>query len=206
MRLLQILAVLATFFLVGCAHLPSISQTGLKPASPQSPSVELFQEISFPTRLGWRTAFAVGLAKGIYVPVLEDERGTYFKGPTDCVLITMREGGKLVDARDGGFWLPKNPAPNQLLKIYSYEFTGMEHRAREAANKPAAGSVAAATANQAAVSPPPGMSSVGAGVTAGVVTGVMMAIIEANKDSTNMILMTDELPNETLQSALRKRD
>lgn len=184
----------------GCGHLPYVSKSSLKPSIPGRPSIELDKDVSLQTRLGWNTGLAVGVTKGVYVPVFEAEGGVYYRGPDDCVVLINTKDNKIVDTRDGGFWLPRDPASKSLSKIYSHEFSGSRYRS------PASGSSGdiSTVATQIALNNPNGASPVAAGATGGIVGGVLGAMIENAKKEKAMVLMTDIFPTELLRGAIKK--
>ena len=58
-----------------------------------------------------------GLRKGIYKPELENEYGTFYRGPEGCVTQFMEE--KSMGPFDGGIWIPKDRI-NYSPMIYYY--------------------------------------------------------------------------------------
>ncbi|MBR7783824.1 hypothetical protein [Undibacterium luofuense] len=199
---------LFTALLAGCLHQPYISQDGLKAPSTNVKPIELTQDVSIPTRLGLNFDLAVLVTKGVYVPVLEDDEGIYYKGPDDCVQVVTVVGGKVANTMDGGLWVPKSNVASKQLKIYSHEFSGKQYRTPVPVAQGTAGKsdVAAATINTAMVTAPAGASPVAAGATGGVVGGLLGALIEDAKIRKRMVLMTDALPYVVLEKALKKEE
>lgn len=58
-----------------------------------------------------------GLNKGIYKPELENEVGTFYRGPEGCVIQFMEANS--MGPFDGGIWIPKDKI-NYRPRIYYY--------------------------------------------------------------------------------------
>src|SRR5690242_19801600 len=63
--------------------------------------------------ISWETR----LERGPYVSERQDENGTYYRAPAGG-LRTSSPDAKIVNTRDGGFYIPRNP--NEPPKIYEY--------------------------------------------------------------------------------------
>lgn len=190
--------------LSGCGHLPYVSKSSLKPLVVARQSIELDKNVTFETRLGWNFSLAVGVTKGVYVPVFEAEDGVYYRGPDDCVVLVNTKDNKIVDTRDGGFWLPLDPATKSLSKIYSHEFSGKSYRSPANTGSNASSGDVSVVATQIALNNTNSASPVAAGATGGLVGGVLGAMIEDAKKEKAMVLMTDIFPTELLREAIKK--
>ena len=61
----------------------------------------------------------VSLAEGVYVSEQENDAGTFFRGPTGCVMYEMLDGWQVAS---GGLWIPKDPKVTKM-RMYIYMYT-----------------------------------------------------------------------------------
>jgi len=101
--------------LSGCSNLDYLKK-GVRPVS--SDSYVIFEEKStYTVKRGIGYTWKEGLEKGVYRPELENDFGTFFRGPPGCVIQFLEE--KSMGPFDGGIWIPKDRI-NQKPMIYYY--------------------------------------------------------------------------------------
>src|SRR5204863_8640784 len=107
-----IFLLLPILLLAGCSTAFVIPRDRSTLMSAKAPR-ELKEDFAYPISTGLAgigSIKGIGLAAGIYAPVLEDAEGTYYRGPDWCVRL-YRESAVTEPSffKDGGIWIPKDP-------------------------------------------------------------------------------------------------
>lgn len=103
--------------LTGCAGMDGVAPDELsKPERISSFTLvsDVTGEMTSANALGMITKYVGGLAKGAYISVASDERGTYYQGPKGCVFNSASPFKNL----DGGIWIPKFKSSDEPLFWY----------------------------------------------------------------------------------------
>ena len=103
--------------LSGC-ETPRISPASLAKASSQQ-TITLTKEYEYHKKLSFGAEESYALIPGEYQADLVGKEGTFFRGPTNAVVLTILDGNiKLVQSYDGGVFIPFAEAKS--AKIYQY--------------------------------------------------------------------------------------
>lgn len=109
--------------LTGCAGMDGVAPDELsKPEQISSFTLvsDVTGEMTSSNALGMKSKYIGGLAKGIYISIASDERGTYYQGPKGCVFNSVSPFKNL----DGGIWIPKFKSSDEPL--FWYYLRGIE--------------------------------------------------------------------------------
>jgi hypothetical protein len=79
--------------------------------------IVLAEDASYEQSRGVGVMWREGLLKGIYRPELENEHGTFYRGPPGCV--TQHMGPTAMGPFEGGVWVPRDRV-NFSPRIYYY--------------------------------------------------------------------------------------
>ena len=110
---LSLLALLAVSS--GCATDAHLRE-GLTPAKSDN-YVLLKEDATYTVKRGVGYVWTEGLRAGVYRPELENQHGTFFRGPDACV--TQRLEKDDMGPFNGGLWIPKDRI-NKKPRIYYY--------------------------------------------------------------------------------------
>lgn len=110
---------LAVFLiLTACSSLGHLSQ-GVKPVTSDT-YVFLEKESTYTVKRGVGYLWKEGLQGGIYKPELENEFGTFFRGPPHCVIQFLEENS--MGPFDGGIWIPKDRVNGRPMIYYYFNY------------------------------------------------------------------------------------
>jgi len=115
MYLRGLLAIGFSIILIGCADTGMLTKD-VKPIVSDN-YVIWKEDQSYQVKRGIGVLWTEGLKKGVYKPELENEMGTYYRGPESCVTQFMGEGS--MGPFEGGVWIPKDRI-NRKPRIYYY--------------------------------------------------------------------------------------
>ena len=171
----------------GCVNLPP-SIEGFRPVA--KPRTFVLEErlvvLQKPAPLAIKPA-EVSLATGTYMEEKENDEGTLFHGPPNCVLFEHASGYRVAT---GGLWIPKDPS--RLSRMYFYAYTdgrdyGDRASALAASKDTAPAFPPTGTTKQTVTVVPvgPGANSpsvqTGAAIGSGILSGFLAAEIRANR-------------------------
>lgn len=109
-------AILALCLLLsGCSNLDYLTKN-TQPAQSAN-YIQFDQDAVYEVKKGVGVPWKEGVQKGLYRPELENEYGTFYRGPYECVVQFM--GGKSMGPFNGGIWVPKDQV-NRKPMIYYY--------------------------------------------------------------------------------------
>lgn len=202
------LVFLVTALLTGCVT-PPPNISNLTPVS-NTRSFSLDQHLFWKQKLGpLATSEAeLALAKGEYIAVHENEAGTLFRGPKQCVVVEIIGGYQITS---GGVWVPKNI--QEKLRLYTYAYIDqMQVRERnkviEVISNPENSKVADQTNRSGVIvfeSPVP-ISPIQAGAASGIATGIVNAMIASEiKENRGKPFLAWEVSEPTLEVLTRAK-
>jgi hypothetical protein len=108
--------VVVLLLLGGCGRAEYIKDLG--PARDTAKHFVLVRDTTYSVSRGIGVQWTEGLHAGTYVPELENEFGTFYRGPGKCAIQYM--GSAAMGDYAGGLWIPKDPKASSPMVYYYF--------------------------------------------------------------------------------------
>ncbi|WP_047533455.1 hypothetical protein [Methylotenera sp. N17] len=106
------------FLIVGCAGNEFMTKN-LSTISSEN-KIIFNEDQTYLQKRGIGVMWKEGLKRGVYRPELENEAGTFYRGPEGCVIQFMEASS--MGPFDGGIWIPKDKINNRPRIYYYFNF------------------------------------------------------------------------------------
>jgi len=110
------------FFFAACSNLAYLTKN-VKPTTSDS-YVLLESDTTYVVKRGVGVTWKEGFQKGVYRPELENEFGTFYRGPAGCVIQFMDD--KSMGPFDGGIWVPKDRINSKPMIYYYFNYNSQQ--------------------------------------------------------------------------------